>query len=147
MKTKLKVAHASPVYVWLCPYCQSRQYGDKSEIQEPQRCFTTGKFYTVTANCPHPKLPPPLKQMIVIRHPDGELEMDRDMSSRWFNNSEGTPKIDRKTWMKNKRPGCSLVHVTIHAKERLCVSESSQQSQQKQLPKSVNARSKTSGKC
>jgi hypothetical protein len=61
------------------------------------------------------KNPQILRKMIVIQHPDGTLEMDRDMSGRWFHGSSCEKRISRNEWMKIYRRNCVLRTVYVIA--------------------------------
>ena len=63
------------------------------------------KYFQVKEN--HLKM----QTMVVIEHPDGTLEMDRDMSGRWFHHSD--KNFSRTQWMKLFRPKCKLRKVYI----------------------------------
>ena len=54
-----------------------------------------------------------LRTMTVIQHPDGQVEMDRDMKGRWFKHSG--ENMSRSEWMHRFRPRCKLRRVHVIA--------------------------------
>jgi len=54
-----------------------------------------------------------LRTMTVIQHPDGQVEMDRDMKGRWFKHSG--ENMSRSEWMHRFRPRCKLRRVYVIA--------------------------------